>query len=112
MNLCVTEGTGEIGVHLHDGKRPLVDQVPLINRADGQGHIAVLIHGGYSGQHHGTAVLISDAVKGFTQNGGRALGHVAHQFFGLCVAQTGIEKPAVMRHNSPHFRVLERLIIL
>jgi len=57
MYLCITKGARKVGVDLQQNQRTLIDQVPLIDCADREGKVAVGVHGGDRGQHHGPAAL-------------------------------------------------------
>ena len=65
MHLRITKGPGEVGVHFQQYQRAFVDQIPFIDRADGERKITVFIHRGGGCHNHRPSALVPDAGERF-----------------------------------------------
>ena len=112
MHLGIAEGSGEVRIHLHQHQRAVPDQVHFIDRTDGKGHIAMLVHGGNRTDHHRSPVLILTSLQGLAENGGGALRNRAHgPLLPIGLAQCPRHEPGIVVQNSLQLLVMEAGIV-
>ena len=107
----VTEGAGIVGVYFHKKDSSGPHHIHFVDGADGKGHIAPCVHGRYGCKQHRAAAFIADAIQSLAQDAGGVLRYGTYQTLGVGLAQTCGEEPAVVCHDSLHFRVVKHGIV-
>ena len=112
MYLRIAERPGEVRVYFQQHQGAPIDQISLVDGADGEGEISMYIHGRNGCHYNRPSPLIVQPLERFPQDGGGALRYGADQLFLLGVAKSCVKKPSAVIHDALHVGVFHDIVIL